>query len=321
VLLSILACLFSTLPSRSLLQLKGFGTFLILPFAIAFVTDMSDAELVLDLWRLTAVYLILRGVLDLLEGRGGLGFRLEGGMSHMSFSGLLMVLVLMIGSRGMRRGEPRGSRIADLAVAAAAAVIIAFTLTRNAYLGLFVGLVTLVLVARPGLSLFVPPALVGLYLLVPESVRDRARSSFDPADETARDRVVMWKAGARMIADRPFFGVGPGRIKEIYPVYREPGFVDPHPGHLHDNVITTAAETGIPSALAYLAFVGTFFVHALRRAAVPPSPAVLALTRGSIATMAALFVAGVFEYNFGDVKMLMAMLVLSALPFAVREPG
>ena len=82
-----------------------------------------------------------------------------------------------------------------------------------------------------------------------------------------------------------------------------------------------AAETGIPSAFAYLAFVAAFFVHARRRVAAAPSPGVRAVTLGSMAAMAALFVAGMFEYNFGDVKMLMATLVVSALPFAVRDPG
>lgn len=321
VLLSIASCFFSTLPSRSLEEIKGFGTFLILPFAIAFVRDEADLELVVDLWRLPAVYLILYGFAEVLAGKRGLGERLSGGISHMTFSGLVMVFVLMLGCRGFGRGRPRGSRALDLAVAAAGAIILALSLTRNAYVGFFVGVLTVALVTRPRLALLIPLALVAMYLLSPQAVRERALSSFDPADETALDRLAMWKAGERMIMDRPFFGVGPGRVKELYPVYRQPGFVDPRPGHLHNNLITTAAETGIPSALAYLAYVAAFFVHARRRLLLAPSPAVLAVTRGSMAAMAALFVGGMFEYNFGDVKMLMVTLLVSALPFTVRKPG
>jgi O-antigen ligase len=321
VLLSIASCFFSTLPSRSLEEIKGFGTFLILPFAIAFVRDEADLELVVDLWRLPAVYLILYGFAEVLAGKRGLGERLSGGISHMTFSGLVMVFVLMLGCRGFGRGRPRGSRALDLAVAAAGAIILALSLTRNAYVGFFVGVLTVALVTRPRLALLIPLALVAMYLLSPQAVRERALSSFDPADETALDRLAMWKAGERMIMDRPFFGVGPGRVKELYPVYRQPGFVDPRPGHLHNNLITTAAETGIPSALAYLAYVAAFFVHARRLLLLAPSPAVLAVTRGSMAAMAALFVGGMFEYNFGDVKMLMVTLLVSALPFTVRKPG
>ena len=67
-----------------------------------------------------------------------------------------------------------------------------------------------------------------------------------------------------MVSERPFFGVGPGRIKELYPLYRQPGFVEPAVGHLHDNAIHVAAETGVPSALAYLALVVARFRMGLR---------------------------------------------------------
>jgi hypothetical protein len=35
--------------------------------------------------------------------------------------------------------------------------------------------------------------------------------------------------------------------------------------------------------------------------------------------MAALFAAGMFEYNFGDVEVLMATLVVATLPFAAAR--
>ena len=41
-----------------------------------------------------------------------------------------------------------------------------------------------------------------------------------------------------------------------------------------------------------------------------------ALARGALAANAALFVAGMFEYSFGDVEILRVMLVVLALPFA-----
>ena len=129
----------------------------------------------------------------------------------------------------------------------------------------------------------------------------------------------MWAAGAEMISERPFFGVGPGRIKELYPVYRQPGFVEANVGHLHDNLVNVAAETGIPSALAYLAIVVAAFVAAWPLARDRSRPAVRSLARGALAANAALFVAGMFEYNFGDVEVLRVMLVLLALPFAAAR--
>jgi O-antigen ligase len=211
------------------------------------------------------------------------------------------------------------SRVLDLLIAGLGVTAIALTFTRSALLGVVAGMLALLLVARPKLVPLLPVAAVLFYLALPGGVRDRVRSTFDTSDETARDRVLIWKAGGRMIADHPLFGVGPGRVKELYLSYALPGAINKTPGHLHDNVIMTAAETGIPSALAYLWLVGAFGVGAFRlaRSGGPAAPA----ARAALAAVVALFVAGFFEYNFGDVEILRATLVLMALPFGVREPN
>jgi O-antigen ligase len=320
VLFSVLSCFFSTLPSRSLIQIKGFGTFLLVVFAAALLDDEGDVRLVIDLWRTTALYLVLRGLVEWLAGANNLGERVSGGLSvYMTYAGLLLVLVPLLGSRGLSGGR-RGARLADAAVAAAGALAMALTLTRGAYVGLAIGLLAVLLVARPRLALAAPFAVALFFVLMPLAVRDRLMSVTNPKDVTMNDRVAMWKAGGAMIADRPLFGVGPGRVKALYSGYRVPGWVEPRPGHVHNNVVMIAAETGIPSVLAYLAFVGAFFLGAVRivRRAPRGDPA-RGVALGAIGAMAALFAAGMFEYNFGDVEVLMATLVVATLPFAASR--
>ena len=320
VLLSVLACFFSTLPSRSLIQVKGFGTFLLVVFAAALLDDAADVKLAIDVWRVTAAYLILRGLVEWLAGARSLDLRVSGGMSvYMTYAGLLLVFVPLLGGRGLSGGT-RAARVADVAVAMLGALAIALTLTRGAYLGLAVGVLAVLVVGRPRLAVVAPFAIALFFLVMPLPVRDRLASATNPEDVTMNDRIAMWKAGAGMIADRPLFGVGPGRVKVLYPLYRVPGWVDPHPGHLHDNLVMIAAETGLPSALAYLAFVGAFFAGAVRIARRSPrgDPA-RGIALGAIGAMAALFVSGIFEYNFGDVEVLMATLVVATLPFAAAR--
>ena len=320
VLFSVLSCFFSTLPSRSLIQIKGFGTFLLVVFAAALLDDEGDVRLVIDLWRTTALYLVLRGLVEWLAGANNLGERVSGGLSvYMTYAGLLLVLVPLLGSRGLSGGR-RGARLADAAVAAAGALAMALTLTRGAYGGLAIGLLAVLLAARPRLALAAPFAVALFFVLMPLAVRDRLMSVTNPKDVTMNDRVAMWKAGGAMLAERPLFGVGPGRVKVLYPVYRVPGWVEPRPGHLHNNLVMIAAETGIPSLLAYLAFVGAFFHGAVRivRRAPRGNPA-RGIALGAIGAMAALFAAGMFEYNFGDVEVLMATLVVATLPFVAAR--
>lgn len=322
VALSVASCFFSTLPSRSLLELKGFGTFLLVPFALAHLKDDDDVHLVLDAWRVTTAYLVVRGLVDYAGGQSTLDNRLAGGMSaYMTYAGLLMTLAIVLVSRGVSRFGSRLARFADLAIGLLAMGAVGLTLTRNAYLGLGVGALVLFASARPKLVFVVPVAAAAFYLLMPATVRARALSALDPTDVTMRVRLTMWRAGANMIGDRPVFGLGPGRVKELYPVYRRPGgFGDEHPGHLHNNLVMIAAETGLPSLAAYLGFVGLFFVNAWRRCRLYTLGAQRSVARGAMAAMASLFAAGLFEYNFGDVEILMATLVLSALPFCLPPP-
>jgi O-antigen ligase len=321
VLLSFLSCLFSTLPMRSLVQVKGFGTFLLVVFAAALLEDDKDVAAVVDVWRLTTLYLVLRGFIEWLSGADNLGERVTGGLSaYMTYAGLLLVFVPLLAGRGATRGRSAGARAADLALAAAGALAMVLSLTRGAYLGLGVAAIALALAARPRLALAAPVVLAAFFFMMPEPVRDRFVSSFDPTDVTMRDRLVMWKAGEAMVADHPLFGVGPSRVKVLYPVYRGSGWVNSWPGHLHNNIVMIAAETGIPSLLAYLWFVGAFFAAALRQVrAAPRGEPLRGVTLGAIGAMASVFAAGMFEYNFGDVEVLMATLVVATLPFAGRR--
>ena len=321
VLLSILSIFFSTDAIRSAGEIKGLVTFLLVVLVSGLVDDVEDAHLVVDALRLTTLYLVLRGLVDyFFRGYDNVWERLSGGLSiYMTYAGLLMVLSLVLAARALTVGRPRRERVADGALAVAAVLLVGLTFTRNAYVGLAAGAVVLVLTARPRLSLALPPLAVLFFAVLPAGVRERAASTFDRTDAAARDRLSMWSAGAVMVSDRPFFGVGPGRIKELYPVYRRPGFVEASVGHLHDNLVNVAAETGVPSALAYLALVVAVFAAGWPLSRDRTRPAVRSLARGALAANAALFVAGMFEYNFGDVEILRIMLVVLALPFAAAR--
>ena len=306
---------------RSVVASKALLSFLLVALVAGLVDDADDAHLAVDALRLTTLYLVLRGLVDyFVLGHDNVWERLSGGLSiYMTYAGLLMVLSLVLAARALTTGRARHQRVADGVLAVAAVALVGLTFTRNAYLGLAAGVVVLVLTARPRLSLALPPLAVLLFLVLPAGVRERAASTFDRTDAAARDRLAMWASGVEMISERPFFGVGPGRIKELYPVYRQPDFVEPAVGHLHNNIVNVAAETGIASALAYLAIVVAASAAAWPLARDRSRPAVRSLARGALAATAALFTAGLFEYNFGDSEILRLMLVVLALPFAAAR--
>ena len=82
------------------------------------------------------------------------------------------------------------------------------------------------------------------------------------------------------------------------------------------------AERGLPGLAFFVWWAAAVFAAALREArhAAGAGPAWAAA--GALAAFAAVFVAGLFEYNLGDSEVLMLVLLLTAVPFGLaRERG
>jgi len=186
--------------------------------------------------------------------------------------------------------------------------------TRSAWLGAVVGLGLVVALRAPRSLWLLPVGVLAVGLLGPPNVAERLTLS----DASSRDRYYMWQAGLDMIRDKPVFGQGPGMIQAAYPAYRWPEAPNPVTPHLHHNALQIAAERGLPGLAWWLWLVAALIAAALRttrRERFGPAwvgPASLAL-------LAALMVAGLFEYNFGDSEILMFVLLVAALPFALER--
>lgn len=131
------------------------------------------------------------------------------------------------------------------------------TLSRGAWLGWVVGVVCATLLTGPvgrrlrwaglGLSL----AAVLAVAAVPQA-RARALSVVDL--HAHQDRVLLWKAALRMVADHPWVGVGFGAFVREYPNYRLPGDPNTTPPFAHNLPLSLAVETGVPGLVAFLVF-------------------------------------------------------------------
>jgi O-antigen ligase len=231
----------------------------------------------------------------------------------MTFSGLAVLAGCLLLGYGL---EARGSMrwLGALALVPLTAVLLTFT--RNAYVGLVAALVLYAAVRRPLLLAPVAAALVAVYLLAPPGIRDRIRSTADPSDTTNRDRIAMARAGGRMVRENPVFGLGNDMVQPYYPLYREPGAPRWNVPHLHDNVVQIAAANGLFAAAAYLGIVGLFLARAIALVRRRDAPEYASLWAGALLAGAAISVAGLFEYNFGDTEVEMATLIVFALPFS-----
>src|SRR3989442_2032620 len=155
----------------------------------------------------------------------------------------------------------------------AGAVALALTEVRGAWVGFGVGGVVTVLLGRRARLALLLVALPLAALAFPH-VQERLRSMLDPADLTARERVVMLHVGLRLVREHPVAGIGPGQVKHVYPTYAPPEALRRHTGHLHDTPLQIAVEPGLVGLALWLWIFVAFFVRADEGALRgPPHPA------------------------------------------------
>jgi len=207
--------------------------------------------------------------------------------------------------------------------AAVTVAALAFTYSRNAWLGLAAGALGLVVTGRRAARVVL--ILAGIVLVVaavsPGAVMQRVRSIADLQDQSIRDRLAMWRSGLAMIGDHPALGVGPGEVRAWYPHYRRPEAVRASTGHLHNSAIQVAAERGLP-ALAVWIWLWVVFFREGRRILARLGPAQSrhrALVGASLGGVAGFLVAGLFEHNFGDGEVVTLVYALMPLPFIVER--
>jgi hypothetical protein len=236
---------------------------------------------------------------------------------YMTLGGsLLIVLALLLARLASVRRRPSAL---EILAGVSAALALALTYVRNAWLGLGAAVLVLSGLTRRYALLLGLVVALGLALSVPSGFQRRALSIVDPSDPTSRERLYFWEAGGRMVKDAPLLGLGPGGVKRHYPEYRDPAARRPATGHLHNNPVQIAAERGLLGLAAWLAIWVAFFLRASQIYRRLPAARVAdrALAAGSLAAVAGFLVAGLFEYNFGDSEVIDLTWVVMAFPFAV----
>lgn len=313
-LLTLVSALASFDPATSLIDLKQLVLFLMVPVVMCFARGalaMRVLNVVIAVGSVAGLY----GVVQYsMLGYDHLGNRPEGSLSHyMTYSGVIMLIL----SAAFARLLFFSTEVVWPAVAVPAlAVALGATNTRGAWIGAAVAVAGLLAIKRPRLLWLAPVVAVVLFVVAPASIQTRVLSIADPADPSNRDRVQMIAMGREMIADHPWFGVGPEMVGVVYSRYLQPDPVHTYNPHLHNVPVQIAAERGLVALAAWLTFVAMTLVGLWRLLRLGQG---VALAAAGLAAVFAMLAAGLFEYNFGDSEFLMLFLALITLPFAAAS--
>ncbi len=254
------------------------------------------------------------------------GSRITGFMSHwMTFGGEEMIVLLLLAAYLFFSRERRWKTAGWLcAVILGSSMVLGFT--RSIFLlGFPMGLLYLLWFWKKWLVAVAPVAVLAVYFLGPQLLRERIASAIEPHGDvdSNRHRAVSREIGVLMIQAHPWLGLGPEQIKYQFDRW-VPADARPLPtgfyGHLHNVYLQYAAERGLPTFLVFLWLIAKIlwdFARALRQKTAGPEARFL--LHGSIAAIIAILAEGFDEYNLGDSEVLTLFLAVVAFGYLARE--
>ncbi len=308
---TIIAALFAVDRGVSLRDTKQLVLFAIIPIAYRLLPgrrSLTAVDVIITVGALEAIFGIVQYAILNFDN---LGQRVQGSLTHyMTYSGVLMLVACTAAARIMFR---RQDRAWAALVMPALLVALALTMSRNAWVGVCVGIGILFLL-RDFRLVALLPAVAALFLAIaPATLTARFYSTFSLTDPTNRDRVDMAQTGWRIVKAHPLTGVGPDGVRLVYPSYRMPNALKQLNPHLHNVPLQIAAERGLPGLAIWLWFIFVLIRDLVRKTRSSP---LRSLPTAALAGVVAMLAAGMFEYNFGDSEFLMLFLLLVTLPYA-----
>jgi putative inorganic carbon (HCO3(-)) transporter len=185
------------------------------------------------------------------EGFAGFNANLAGGT---------LALMLPVPLSYALVGRRKLVRLAALVEACALCILLLFTQSRGAIMGLAAG-VAAILVARDRRWLIVAAILViGIafsgYVIGEDAQTPGLDADAESVVRSAQGRMELWSRGLYMLQDFPFTGVGLGMVVKVLPLLY-PTFLIPFDvgvEHVHNLYLHTGAEQGYPGLIATTAF-------------------------------------------------------------------
>lgn len=165
-----------------------------------------------------------------------------------------------------------------------------------------------------------------LLLTFPNPVKIRFETLLDPEYRSNKERVLMWKAAINMAKDHPVVGIGKGNwtkeAKERYfpPIEKEYDYKIIATAHAHNTYLTVLAETGIVGILLFTAFwLSVAWGLFSKLSTLQNGCFDYVLIIGTLGSLGNLFVAGMFENNFGTSVILLLLSFLIGLSLVKGE--
>src|SRR4030095_13600875 len=281
---TVVSAVFALDRTVSLMDLKQLQRFAIVPIAYRLLPgkrSLIAVDVIITVGAIEAIYGIVQYAILNFDH---LQRRVQGSLTHyMTYSGVLMLVACTAAARIMFRRQDR--TWASL-VMPALLVAIALTMSRNAWVGVCVG-IGLLLLLRDFRLIALAPVVAALFLaFAPAPLTERLYSTFNLSDPTNRDRVAMFHTGMNIIRDYPLTGVGPDGVRLVYQHYRDPRAERQLNPPLHNVPLQIAAERGLPALAVWIWFIVVLIRDLARKTRSSPMRSLPTAARGGVRALA-----------------------------------
>lgn len=324
IAISIFAIIFSADFQGSVWHIKHLILMVVLIFGVQALTNGEKIRLYFKIFitggLINCFYAIFRYI---VLGEGGLQKRLHGFIgSWMTFSGFMMIIALIILAKIIWSTELKARILYSIAELFFLWVI-AKSMTRNSWVGLFFGILIITFLHSRKIFILAFSLIIVLggisFPFLPKDIKNRFLSIFSTQDTTNRERIYMATIALNIIKKHPVLGIGHGILSNQLQYYVSEG-IDKNwrIPHLHNNILQIAADSGLLGLISWLILFLKWFYDSLlfyfkNKTHYPD------LVVSAIATVFAFQIAGLFEYNFGDSEILTLILFIMTIPYALAH--
>ena len=341
--LYILACLIAVAnaydPLYSAQEIKKLLEILIFFWVINCVQEKKIRDLLVLILFASATVAGLNGLYQILTSMDNF-VRIEGTMSvYMTYAGLLMIVGLMALARLLYR-RPQEPWLLVLLIIIMTCLV--FTLTRQAWLGFFVGSMFFLFMWKKNFFVIIFLTILVTVIFFKDEMKDEMHTllmseekklvstdtmyGFRKAlivrfiemargkDQTFIMRKALWQGGWEIFKDYPVTGCGFKCVDLVSDQYPDPTGLIKRLRGMHNNFLQLAVDTGIFGLSAWLGIWFCFFrLLRQRTLALEGESADQWVIFGGAATVIGFLGGGFFESNFYDSEVIMLVYFIMAL--------
>jgi O-antigen ligase len=319
--IEILSRVFAVIPEGAFLTLKSYLLFIIFYVSIIKINKKEILYKIvisiLIIVSLLSVYELIRYFVSLKD----MPTEVEINSDRIGFFGypismgeLKMLLLLMVFPLLFSKEKFFMSKIFLLLLLIPIFISMYLTQSRNVFVAIFISLIIYGIIINKKFLIYFATILIIFWFIIPARFQNRIESIANPNFLSNESRLVMWNVGMQMFKDHPLLGIGDNEFTKVYKLYKEPQ-IEGEGSHLHSNYLMILATTGIFGFIFYISFFIAIFLKQIKFYRNVLNETDKLLIFGSILMMISFHISGIFEWNFGDWKVLSVLLFLTSISF------